>query len=1116
MSWNGNVGNPNWAGNDNEDGNVDVGDLYIVPTPATITENPSIGLEERNEVALPTKYKDFDVANLTATDIQADDITADNITATDITATNINGNPNFDASNWSLFLAINDVRGTLGLFSIPLYSISDFLNITCANNITSQGGSITAALQISAGVSVGAPLGSFNTVNAENIQVSFTNETAAVDIYGASLVAGNNALYVEGGTTLTGGGVVHGVVIGALQVAGIDTVRIDVLPVGMTLTSATFIATTAAGAASLVAGGALALAGGDYISYNSDKHTFINTTDGNDNTEMYIGQIHAAENGSLPLRINDAGRGVELANVNSMTMTTQLAGVLAWSNATTYAIGNKVRIAGNPAIYYNAVLVNKNLLPNIPIPNWVSASNYVINNVVFSGGLVYRCSANISGSTTPPASVSDPNWTNLGFTTNNITQFWTVFTPSVANITGDDVSNITIGKITAPVDYVKIAGTGLQGTTGLESITNINNLTLTSTIGSPWNVANIYADGDKVEYDNGNWISQFNDNRGNIPDATLQNWVSGDGYDVGNVRYYATNNKAYLCNTAITIGTTTPPPSDAKWTEFQTGSNGEDVWFPTTAPVVSSIIGDRVSGLEIGTISCVNDGGSYLEITEDVDSPYTQNALVQSAGLLGLIGDQGVQIGATNGDANVISLVGGIQLLADDPTNGAVAITGNTLVGLSASVGNIVLEAQADVNIEATTGDATITSTAGGITLASDLATTITSNGGEITLSSQEATNITSTANAVILTGSTGVNINSPDAITLTSSTTDVIITSTLGDVDITAGNNINITAGAGDKVIVNSILDLNNNNVIDANTITGQGALTLATTGATNLNLSPDTGGLIVANKGLNLNNNNITNANTITGQTTLSLASTNGNVNLTAGGTGNRINFNSNAQFNNNTLFNFTGTNVGGIYGLTTAPLVLVGQQATPAVQIRGSLTMWQNASTQGTGNSISGITTLNGRNIFSYGNFYNTATQTLGAINTATRVVMNTAANNNLITLDTTTNIGRITFTNAGVYKVVWNAYLLHGSGGSVKSCIWIRLNGTDVAGSGKTENNDSQLNETNLTSSSLINATAGQYIEFFWASDSVNVPLTAVAASSPFPATPSFNCTITIVG
>jgi hypothetical protein len=237
---------------------------------------------------------------------------------------------------------------------------------------------------------------------------------------------------------------------------------------------------------------------------------------------------------------------------------------------------------------------------------------------------------------------------------------------------------------------------------------------------------------------------------------------------------------------------------------------------------------------------------------------------------------------------------------------------------------------------------------------------------------------------------------------------------------------------------------------------------------------------------------------------------------VNLTATGTGNRINFNSDAQFNNRTLFNFTGTNVGGIFGLTTQSLNLVGQQATPAVTIRGSLTMWANATTQAPGNSISGVTTLNGRNLFAYGNFYNTASQTLGAINTATRIQMDTSANNNNITLDTTTNIGRITFTNAGVYHVVWNAYLFHGSGGTAKSCIWIRLNGTDVAGSGKTENNDSQQNETNMTSSSLINATAGQYIEFFWAADSTNVPLTAIAASAPFPLTPSFNCTITIVG
>jgi hypothetical protein len=212
----------------------------------------------------------------------------------------------------------------------------------------------------------------------------------------------------------------------------------------------------------------------------------------------------------------------------------------------------------------------------------------------------------------------------------------------------------------------------------------------------------------------------------------------------------------------------------------------------------------------------------------------------------------------------------------------------------------------------------------------------------------------------------------------------------------------------------------MTNKNIINANTITGQTALTLATTGATNINLSPATGGTIVANKTLNMNTN------------------------------------------------------------------------------------------------AISGVTTLNGRNLFSYGNFYNTATQTLGSINTATRVIMNTSLNNNLITLDSVTNIGRLTFTNAGVYHVVWNAYLLHGSGGTAKSVIWIRLNGTDVAGSGKTENNDAQQNETNMTSSSIVSVTAGQYIEFYWSATTVNVPLTAISASAPYPATPSFSCSINIVG
>jgi len=828
MSWNGFVSSPNWTGEDQAQAQAAVGDLYILPDPPTIAENPSIGLEGRNEVPLPTKYLDLEVANLTATDIQADDITTENLTATDITATNINGNPDFDASNWSLFLAINDVRGTLGVFSVPLYSISDFLNLTVANNITAQGGNIAAGLTVSAGVSVTSLLGSFTSVTAESVQVSLTNETAAVDIYGASLLAGNNALYVEGGTTLTGGGVIHGVTIGALQVAGIDTVRIDVLPAGMDLTSATFISINAAGAANLVAGGALALAGGSYISYNSDQHYFTNTTSGNDFTDIYVGNIHAADGGSAPLRINDSGRGVELANVKSVDLFTET--FPAWSGSTPYAIDDKVELS---AVGYKALFANRNTAPNVAIPNWVGGgTNYEQYEIVFSAGFVYQALTQISSSITAPA--SDPDWLNMGFTTNAITNIWTTESPFVSTITGDTFSTITIGAIVAPVDFVRVDGDGflagnttagldrfnyidlvaqdgndatlsfsdsayalqsriaidntakrltIQSDTGLTInstgvtttdfsagvVEDLKTLNLTTTLFPLWNVATSYANDAEVSYQDGNWRSQFAGNLGNIPLATLENWVSGEAYAVGNVRYYATNNKAYLCNTAVTLGTTTPPPSDAKWTEFQVGNNGEDVWYAFTAPVVSTIVGDKLSEITIGNQSFVNANGEYLSIRNAVAGDpldADQNALISSAGTLGLAGATAVSVVAVAGTATIASF-------------GDVDITGDTGVTIGSDNGNIELNAPA-----------------GTIDITSDLTTSITS-ANAITLSSQEATTITSTANIITITGSTGVSLTSPEAITLTSSTTDVTITSTLGDVDITAGNNVTINAGA-------------------------------------------------------------------------------------------------------------------------------------------------------------------------------------------------------------------------------------------------------------------------------------------------------------------------------
>jgi hypothetical protein len=162
----------------------------------------------------------------------------------------------------------------------------------------------------------------------------------------------------------------------------------------------------------------------------------------------------------------------------------------------------------------------------------------------------------------------------------------------------------------------------------------------------------------------------------------------------------------------------------------------------------------------------------------------------------------------------------------------------------------------------------------------------------------------------------------------------------------------------------------------------------------------------------------------------------------------------------------------------------------------------------------NDIINVKSINGHNIYSYGNFYNTTNQSLTATGTATRVKLNTAGTAAGITLDTSTNIGRLTFSNAGIYEVTWNGYLVRASG-TANNFIWIRLNGTDVAGTGKKQRTDAGLSEISIGGSTQVTVTSGQYIEFFWAADDTNTSLTSYAASSPYPATPSFSCAISIV-
>lgn len=1099
MSWSGSVSQPNWGGQDNSasgGGASSVGDLYIVPDPPTIEENPSIGLEGRNEVPLPTKYRDLDVKNLTAE--------------------NINGG-SFDVSKWSEFPAIHDVNAALlplPPIIIPpapyrrIYNLNDFYNIN-AGNLNAQFDILNP---LGTG-QVNGFRGGFNLIDCETIDVSNDNETGTVSIYGANKLAGTNALYVEGGTTLTGGGIIHGTTIGAMNVGGIDTNRIDVLPAGIDITtlalpilitSGSVLTLTGGGATTVTAGGVLALAGGSYIEYNSDEHRFINTSSGNDFTDILVGNVHPAFTGSANLRINGggSGRGVELADTQSINLWTNLP-IAEWVNTTSYTVGTKVKFLNT---YYNCVVINAYTQPDIPIPNWVTASNYTAGTVVFSAGLVYRCSSSISGSTTPPNPTSDPNWTNLGFTTNDITHIWTIYTPYVSTITGDELSVLRIGNIqgatggagvqlndvkdlnlftelpiapwvnstnyatgtktryldlyynalfpnlnlqpTLPIPafmdtnsynvdnivfeagegafrcviatgppsawasgvtynvgdrvefgglYYECAYTNLDlqpataipvwvsGTSyvadqivdysgdtyvasgvpaplvpppsanwilifignninniwvpvsinppnanweligatnditqvwlgyqpyqssidgdrfssidagGMSSnfltlagqsygdailrfgsstgslstikqinstgqividtavglkidtttstdfsagdVVNLKNLTLTSALNPTWNDVVVYPLNAIVEWQGQNWRSEIADNTSNIPSATLQNWQSGGFYPLGSVRYYAPNNKAYISILTI-FGSSTPPPSDTThFAEFQTGNNGEDVFYPVGAVVESTIVGDRLSKITIGTQEFVNETGTYLTIIADPEAEGTTDALVGSGGNLTLVGTENATLGALTGTATIVgdsvyiqtipTTGGGILVEANDTlTMGAInqvqlaSTTGDILissvagditlnsfdaltlgagnnVALGSTTADVNITSKVATNITALTGDIAINSDAGAINIGSSAETSITS-GDYMNIQAQESLDIISNASTIALT-----------------SGTDTTITATAGDLSLVAGNDISLDA-------TSNTVNFNSNNLTNVGTING------------------------------------------------------------------------------------------------------------------------------------------------------------------------------------------------------------------------------------------------------------------------------------------------------
>ncbi|CAB5220383.1 hypothetical protein UFOVP238_40 [uncultured Caudovirales phage] len=139
--------------------------------------------------------------------------------------------------------------------------------------------------------------------------------------------------------------------------------------------------------------------------------------------------------------------------------------------------------------------------------------------------------------------------------------------------------------------------------------------------------------------------------------------------------------------------------------------------------------------------------------------------------------------------------------------------------------------------------------------------------------------------------------------------------------------------------------------------------------------------------------------------------------------------------------------------------------------------------------------------------YGAFESTGTQTLAAINTAYAMTLNTTDGSNGVSV---VSSSRVTFANAGVYNVQWSGQFQNTDTQDHDVKVWLRLNGTDITGSTGIVSVPSSHGGTAghciPSWNYVLTFAAGDYIEFYWSSDSTAVTLQSYTSGSS-PATPS---------
>jgi hypothetical protein len=137
---------------------------------------------------------------------------------------------------------------------------------------------------------------------------------------------------------------------------------------------------------------------------------------------------------------------------------------------------------------------------------------------------------------------------------------------------------------------------------------------------------------------------------------------------------------------------------------------------------------------------------------------------------------------------------------------------------------------------------------------------------------------------------------------------------------------------------------------------------------------------------------------------------------------------------------------------------------------------------------------------------GLFFNTADQTLAAVNTGYPITFNQTYLNNNVALQSGST-SKIEVSVGGVYNFQLSAQLKSTNASAKDVQIWIKRNNITIGYSAHKYTVEGSDNHMNVSWNFNIDLAANEYIEMQWGADNTAVTLESIPASAPYPAAAS---------